>query len=128
MLWTTTYTPTGVDVRFQGRIGSKDIYDANEEFYAHSYADRLRWALIDFTAVTEINVTSAEVKMLADQDIRHSKNHPGITAAIIAPQTSVFGLARMWEVFVSETGMQSMVYQTRDEALIWLSKQGINCK
>ena len=42
------------------------------------------------------------------------------SVAIVAPKDSLFGMARMWEVYVEATGWRTKVFRSSEEALPWV--------
>jgi hypothetical protein len=73
--------------------------------------------LADFSAVTTIDITPAEVRMLAGGNIFS----PYSRRAIVVQGQLAFGLARIFETLRGLRGDHHVrVFHTRDEALAWI--------
>jgi hypothetical protein len=73
--------------------------------------------LADFTAATTIDVTPADVRMLAGANIFS----PDSRRAIVVEGQLAFGLARIFETLRGLRGDRHVrVFHTRDEALSWI--------
>jgi len=74
--------------------------------------------LLDFTPATRFDATAAQLRTIALQPLfsRASRR------AIVAPNPTIFGLARMFESYrsISEVGEHVMVFSAMDKALEWL--------
>lgn len=74
--------------------------------------------LADTTAITQLEVSPAEAKVIAR---RHIFSHPS-RCAFLAKSAHIFGMTRLAQAY-SETGKeraQWQVFYDRDEALKWL--------
>ena len=73
--------------------------------------------LADFSAVTTIDITPGEVRMLAGVNVFS----PDSRRAIVVEGQLAFGLARIFETLRSLRGDRyTRVFHTRDEALDWI--------
>ncbi len=73
--------------------------------------------LADFTGVTTIDITPADVRMLAGSNIFS----PDSRRAIVVTGQLAFGLARIFETLRGLRGDRHVrVFHTRDEALAWI--------
>jgi hypothetical protein len=73
--------------------------------------------LADFSAVTTIDVTPADVRMLAGVNVFS----PDSRRAIVVQGQLAFGLARIFETLRGLRGDHHVrVFHTRDEALAWI--------
>jgi hypothetical protein len=78
--------------------------------------------LLDVTRVTKVELSSEDVRRVAESNTLSS--NPRL--AIVATSAFVYGLARMFQIFREMTGEEGIrVFRDRDEALAWvLSKDG----
>ena len=76
--------------------------------------------LWDFTEVTEIRMTSADVRKLAD----YRSFETGVQRAIVASTDVSFGLARMFQSMHDTAPEQLRVFRSRSEAEAWLGLPG----
>ncbi len=58
--------------------------------------ERITHGLIDLTAVTRLEITTAELETIATLDRGHSRRFKVTRVAIAAPTDLAFGLARMY--------------------------------
>jgi hypothetical protein len=73
--------------------------------------------LADFSAVTTIDISPGEVRMLAWM----SPFSPGSRRAIVVQSQLAFGLARIFETLRTLRGERYIrVFHTREEALAWI--------
>jgi hypothetical protein len=107
-----------------GRLKGSEFLAANEELFARDFvADPLLYVLFDADQATAIDVTSDDVRDIANQDLRVSHQLPHLIVAIYAQEKLTFGLARMWQVYVAQSGWETAVFQDRTEAVNWLKKE-----
>jgi hypothetical protein len=73
--------------------------------------------LMDFTHATRVDLTGEDVRNLAEATIFS----PASRRAILAPNDSVYGLARMFEILREMAGERGIrVFRNLDEALEWV--------
>jgi hypothetical protein len=78
------------------------------------------FANVDFHETTELNVSPGDIRQLAHLDAHLARTIPNAIVAIVAPKDSIFGMARMWEVFAESTGWRTGVFRSSDEACAWV--------
>ncbi len=122
---TITYRPEGAHVDYSGIVTGVDLFGVNDEVFGHDYPGGPRYALLDFTAAERVDVTTGDLQRVAEEDRRDAGRIAGVAVVIVAPQTLVFGLARMWEGLVDAEAFDSGVVRTRAEAAKWLAERGI---
>ena len=78
--------------------------------------------LMDFTHVTQIDLTAADIQQLALRNIFS----PESRRAFLVPNDLAFGLARMFEILRESAGERGIgVFRNLEEALDWVvAKQG----
>jgi hypothetical protein len=72
--------------------------------------------LIDTSAVTKIDISADEARVLAERRIVS----PESRRAFVAVKSHIFGLARMMEVFHEPVG-HAQVFYSIDEAVKWIA-------
>ena len=122
---TIEYRPTGAHINFHGIVTGVDLFDVNDEVFAHDYPGKPQYALLDFTGAERIDISGADVQRVAEQDQEDAERIAGVAVVIVAPQTLTFGLARMWEGLVDPVDLDSGVVRSRPEAVRWLAARGI---
>ena len=77
--------------------------------------------LTDDTDLDASSITVGEVRAIAEVLGRYRKEHGKARTAIVAPRDLVYGMIRMWGVFIEgKWDVETMVFRSRDEALAWL--------
>ena len=113
-----------IDIRWSGVMTVSDGNALHESLNANSNAiARIQTCLNDFTAVTDVRLSSGDIRNLAAQDEMLSRLVPRLVMALVAPSTLTFGLNRMWETFSENTPWKTKVFRSRDEAEKWLEEQ-----
>jgi len=104
-----------------GVVTGREILRAKETCLARPERIRnLLRATIILSGITELEVSADEVRRIAALDARLAAQNSRAAVAIVAPRTSVFGIARMWEAYVVDTGWQTGVFRTLSDAEAWL--------
>jgi hypothetical protein len=104
-----------------GVLKGQEIIDATISLLTTE--DRVRdiaFGLVDLVDVTRAEITTDELRQIADADKRLAQLAPRVVLAVIAPSDLVYGLARMWEMLVEETGWTTVIVRSRAEADAWV--------
>ena len=126
MAYSTEYTSDGLGVLHRGEgvvTGAEIIAGAAEHHRLEERARKLRYGVVDFSDVKELQVSAAEVNAIADEDRMTASLTPHVVVAVIAPLDHAFGVSRMWETLMDATKWNTRIFRDRDEALAWLRKQ-----
>jgi hypothetical protein len=109
-----------VIVTFENEIGDADLLGIATATMAHPQFNPSFSEIVDFSAVTGGNVSTFALRSLAQRTsiYDHASKH-----IAIAPQTHVFGLSRMFQVFAEDTRPNMAVFHTLNEALKFLGVQ-----
>jgi len=114
----------GVVLKFSGILSWKDIHDANEKIYATSEKIRsIHYQIADFTDVERTDITSAQVRKLAEQDANAARINPDMILAIVGSDDLIYGLARMWEAYASDASFEKAVFRYLDDAKKWINQK-----
>jgi hypothetical protein len=115
---------TGLLLTCRGKIAGKEKIEIMERFLASPESvSRLRYIVID-QADAALDLSTQDLRILAGQARRLAQIAPAVVVgAIIAPREVDYGMARMWQVFVEETGWETMVFRSIDEADSALRKE-----
>jgi hypothetical protein len=84
---------------------------------------KYRYSLNDWTAVTEVKVSSDAIAQIADLCRNAAKINPDIFVAHAANKTITFGLSRMWGILSEETKWEIMVFRNREDAEDWIRQK-----
>ena len=92
---------------------------------------KYRYSLTDYTATTELDIPTKAVDLIAELSKSASIVNPEAIVAIVAEEDLVYGLSRMYELLLDETGWEIMVFRNREDAKAWIKqrvkeKYGIN--
>ena len=82
-----------------------------------------RYGLVDYTAVTEADVSNESVKLIAELCLEASKINPDPIVALVAKNDLIYGLSRMYEALIHETDWETMVFRSRKEAVAWIKER-----
>jgi hypothetical protein len=111
-----------------GIVTGQEILDAIAiRFSTEDKVKKYLYGLVDYTRVHEFRVTNNEIDHIARKDIAAARINPDLILAIAATDDLIFGLGRMFEVFVEKSGWTIKICRTLDEAVLWI-KNGINEK
>ena len=111
-----------VVVKGVGVVDATQIQRCNNEMYAKDRIHTLRSQLYDFCDVTNFDLSGDDMRILAGQDKAAATQNPNLAIAIVGNDDLMFGLAKMWEVFVSEAALKANVFRTLEEARNWLDE------
>jgi len=121
-----TYLDDGAGVVFTGSgvVTGAEIRAANAEIFSRDLAARpYQYCLFDANGLTGMNVSADGVRAIAGQDISAARQMPVVVVAIYANSDLSFGLARMWESLVAQSGWTTGVFRDRAAAVAWLKKE-----
>ena len=109
----------------EGLITGEDIIDSNKIIFSSiERMKKIKYGLIDYSDITQFNVSSSEIGTIASQDKKASKYIPDGVLAVTAKKDLVFGLTRMWEMIVENYGIpwETMVFRSRPDAEAWIKE------
>jgi hypothetical protein len=113
----------GVLMYASGRISDVDLVSALEAHLGAEEVGEYRYSLSDFTAVDAVDVTNRAIHRIAELcRVAAAAGNPRMVA-VVGDRDSVFGLARMWQVFAHETGWTTEVFRSRPEAEAWVRER-----
>ena len=110
----------------EGIVSGHDIISSNSEvFSSEQKMKNYKYGLIDYSNISQLKVSNSEIKMIASQDKNASVFVPDAVVAIAVKGDHEFGLNRMWEFIVENTGVQweTMVFRYRVNAEIWIKNR-----
>jgi hypothetical protein len=108
----------------RGNIPGKEKIEIMDRLLASPESvNRLRYIVID-QADAVLDLSTQDLRILAVQGKCLAKLTPaGVVVAIIAPRAVDYGMARMWQVLVEETGWETRVFRSFDDADSWLRQR-----
>ena len=106
------------------KITGEQIIKANNENYpSETSIKKLLFTLIDFRSITDFDVETSVIETVARQDERIAFINPDFLTAVVCPQDLPYGMSRMWEIQISDSGLPTLVCRTIDEAIEWIDKK-----
>lgn len=113
----------GVITIYSGIVTDKDLCDSlTERLDNFARLKRYRYAISDCTNVTEYKVTPEGLKKNAEISYEISEKLPALLLVVITPSDLMYGMGRMWETYIDDTGWETTMVRTRQEANEWIEK------
>ncbi len=100
-------------------IFANSLIAANDEIRSR----QLRYGLIDFSSVTDMQVTPLDVRRIVEVNRKAASYNSDALVAIIAPSALPYAISRLWHTLSDDLGWTSHVFRTRPDALGWLKGQ-----
>lgn len=125
MSYSTEYLENGRGVLHVGRgiVTGAEVLEAAVAFRTSDFRDKgVRYGIVDLSEATDLHIGTDELRRIATENKKTSVFIPHGAVAIVANNDLAFGLARMWQVFVEDTGWSVEVFRSRKEALDWVAR------
>jgi hypothetical protein len=103
----------------RGQISSTDIEAELKTCFGE--AGWTRHSLWDLRDASLTQLSSDEVRALAERAVAFSRKHTGVKNAWVAVSDVDFGLCRMSEMLADGVGLSLAVFHDYDEALRWIT-------
>ena len=116
------YEGAGAVIIGSGTVTGDELRRCNDQMYAPDRIHKLCYQLCDFREITNFEVSSDDVRNIANQDNVAATQNPDITIAIVANRSVIYGMARMWQAFLDEVSFNNHVFRTMEEARAWLGE------
>lgn len=126
MPYTASYVDDGKGVHKTGTglVTGLEIFSiALQESMDEARARKLRYCLVDFTAVTDMKVTPEDIRRIVEMNRKTATYTPGALVAIVAPPGLPYAMARLWHTLADDLGWKSNVLHNRADAVAWLRKE-----
>lgn len=121
MEFSITYDDKVFELTATGSASAGDYQNLLAAIVAHKEWQPGSLVLSDETAVQASELKTEDVREIAESCAQHAAIIGQAKFAILARADDVFGLNRMWEVYVGEKwNAQVMVFRLREQALEWL--------
>ena len=122
------YVDGGLGVLYLGKgiVTGEDIINSNKQiFSSEEKMVNNKYGLIDYSNVTQFEVSTSEVEIIASQNKKASEYIPDAVVAVVAEKDIEFSMTRMWEMVAENTGLQwnIMVFRDREKAEIWIKER-----
>ena len=119
------YLDDGIGVCWlgQGVVTGQDLLEASKEtFKSEEILKQIKYAVIDFTSIDKASMQTENIRAKAGMDKIAAEINPDVVVALIASKNVMFGLTRMWEVFVDQIGWKTKVFRSKTEAEVWIKE------
>ena len=118
-----SYTGEGeLLIKGTGVVTGREISEINEVIYAsREKIAWLKYQLCDFTSVEELDVSTEEVRKLAEQDSYAAGINPGMPIIIVCSDDLAESLSQTWQMYSEEVPLQTYLFRSLEEAHAWLA-------
>ena len=108
-----------------GNVTANEMLDAKARLLETPARLReCRFAIVDLGLASSLQLSTDEVRRIADRDRELAAfTRPGLPVAVLAPNDLAYGLARMWDVFVENTGWETVIFRAREEGEAWVRQK-----
>lgn len=110
----------------EGIVTGEDIISANRQFFSSKeIMTKNVYGLIDYSDITKFEVSTSELETIASQNEKASEYLTDGMIAVVATNDLVFGISRMWEALVENTGLQweIVVLRAKEDAEAWIQER-----
>ena len=122
MAYTTTWEIHGLIWRHSGEMTDEDALQSNEAFYSDARSLFTKYQIVDFTRVTDVQVTPEAVREIARRDaIKYSEN-PNIRVAFVTSSEIFKRFVELYEQSSGSASWESEVFESEETAREWLGE------
>ncbi len=100
-----------------------EIIEANNRINTGNNFASLKYKIADRTDCNEYQVSSADVKIIAEQERDAVKLNPELFVAMIAPSDLHFGMSRMYQSLMADLGFECEIFKDRKSADTWIENK-----
>ena len=106
-----------------GRVTAVELIEAIKALVdkadAISFCD---YVIIEYAEDAILAASPENLRMIADTVKLAGEINPDAAIAVIAASDSVYGLSRMWSVFVEDSSLRTRVFRHKSDAEKWLNE------
>jgi hypothetical protein len=114
----------GVVLDAEGIVTGEQLFECNRTIYAtDEKSAKLKYQICDFTKAVKFEISTSELRGIASQDQKAAALNPNMPIVIVGAEDLFYGLAWMWEVYVSEAPFETAVFRELEEAEAWLESE-----
>lgn len=114
----------GIIFKCEGSVTGQELKEANQIIYKdQNKIKQISYQIVDALDVSDVSISSAETKEIAELDRQAFKIHPAMIIALVAEKDLFFGLARMWESFATDGPFETMVFRKMEDAQQWIKEE-----
>ena len=115
------WEPQGAYWKYYGDVSGREIIEASKIIYGDPRFDDLKYKLVDFLAVTSIQMDKDEVVEIAAQHKAAAISNPHIKTAIVTKESNS-ELAISFASFLKDSSWEVKIFQNLDQARNWVGK------
>lgn len=113
----------GVLFTFTDILNGQDIFSASKALYTPENLKYLRYQISDLRAVNRIEVSTEEIKALAELDCIAAKKAGGFVIASVVNHDLQESVSRFYRTYTNEGDIVNGVFRTMSSAREWLQEQ-----
>ena len=103
-----------------GRVSGGEVLASASSLLSLVRASPVTRILVDLSLAATVDISTSQLRDVAAIHVETSRFCSGARVALVAAEAHVFGLARMWDVFVEASGWEIQLFQDRESAVTWL--------
>jgi hypothetical protein len=103
-----------------GQVSGQEVLAAARGVLSLARTLAVERILVDLSQAVALEITTSQVRELASINVETSQFSTGARLAVAAPKPYVFGIARMWSVFVDASAWEIQIFRDRQSAVLWL--------
>ena len=107
-------------VVFEGTVTDADLQQLSDELLGASESVPGQRELIDLRGVEAQQVSSDALREMSERFTAADRAPGSVKSAVVASTDFIYGLARMYQTFRSESALQLQVFREMEEALEFL--------
>jgi hypothetical protein len=119
------YTEDNLGINFYavGEVTGNHIIEGMKEIFQSEKFVNLKYWIADRSRCTKYDVSSDDVKLIADLDKEAAKINPDLLMILISDTELQYGMSRMYEIYSADSGFKTSVFKDRYKAEDWLKKE-----
>jgi predicted RNA-binding protein len=122
MGYTIEWKHSDIIVKFDGKLIKEDILSVDNHIYGNSKFDKMKYQIFDYSRVTEVELSEADVKMISILDKSSTIWNNHVRVAIITDNVKILGLAEIYRAILIDTKWLVEIFTNFDEALAWCTE------
>jgi hypothetical protein len=110
----------------EGVVTGQEIIQANKKILSFEEKIKIsKYCIIDYYEASTYDVSTPEIRIIADQDKEISKYLPDYIVAIVAKRNLEFGVSRMWQTIIELNDLKwdTEIFKDRNDAEKWIKNK-----
>ncbi len=108
------------EIRFFGNFTDSDLLNSNKDIACSSQKEKIKYQLMDITAITSAKVTEAAVRTIAIFNKDVSMKRTNTKMAIVCSHSNLYSPISLYQFFTDKSKSETKVFEDRQEAENWL--------